>query len=284
MTRHEILQVKYLPPLSITATRLLESASNPDIDLSELADIIEHDPGLCARIVGLANSAYFSQPHPITSVEEAIIRVLGLDMVRSLALSVAMCGSFKVEDCPGFDLEGYWSRSLGCATLSRMLALAMDGADRPDPDGVYLCGLMYNLGSLVLAHVFPGPMSEALGRVQADPAADMLQVEHDCIGVDRVEAGEWLSNRWHLPDEVLHVIGHLYSLEYEGPNWRSAMLVGAASHWVRCYLTTGEAVLAEDKGLQRLPGLDAKVLSGVEERFMGQSEEIFAMSKLLSLS
>jgi HD-like signal output (HDOD) protein len=284
MVRHEILQIKHLPPLSVTANRLLESATNPDVDLTQLADIIKHDPGLTARIVGLANSAYFSPPHPIASVEEAIIRVLGLDMVRSLALSVAMCGSFQAKDCPGFDLEDYWSKSLGSATLSRMLAMAVDVAERPDPDGIYLCGLMYNLGALVLAHVFPGPMSEALGRAKADPMADMLQMEHDCIGVDRAEAGEWLSSRWHLPEEVVHVIGHLNDLTYDGPYWQSAMLVGAASRWVRCYLATGETGLAADEALQRVPGLDAKVLSRVEAQFLGQSEAIFAMSRLLSVS
>ncbi len=75
--RDEVLELKHLPPLSITATRLLEAVGDPDVDVERLAEIINQDPGLMGRIVGLANAAYFGQRNPITTVQEAIFVFLG---------------------------------------------------------------------------------------------------------------------------------------------------------------------------------------------------------------
>ena len=86
------MDLEHLPPLTPVATRLLAVTSDPDLAINELAAIIEQDPPLTARILGLANSAFFGQVNPIFKVEHAIIRVLGLNMVRSLALSIALTG------------------------------------------------------------------------------------------------------------------------------------------------------------------------------------------------
>jgi hypothetical protein len=110
----KILQARDLPPLSFTATRLLELSADPDVEVDDLAAVIEQDPALTARILGVANSAYFGQVNPVLSVETAIIRVLGFNMVKSLALSIAMAGIFDTSKCPSFDLETYcakpWAR------------------------------------------------------------------------------------------------------------------------------------------------------------------------------
>ena len=68
--KQQILMLKQLPPLSATAARLLESLSNDNFSLSTLSGIISQDPGITARILGVANSAYFGQTKPIHSVEE----------------------------------------------------------------------------------------------------------------------------------------------------------------------------------------------------------------------
>ena len=86
--------------------------------LEDLALVINQDPGLSARILGLANSAYFGQTNPILTVEDAIIRVLGLNMVKSLAVSIAVSGVFDSSACRSFDLHEYWSHSLSIAMLA----------------------------------------------------------------------------------------------------------------------------------------------------------------------
>jgi HD-like signal output (HDOD) protein len=169
--KNEILEIKHLPPLSITATRLLEAIGDPDVEVEDLAEIINHDPGLMGRIVGLANAAYFGQRNPITTVQEAIIRVLGINMVKSLALSISVSGAFQATSCPGFDTKEYWFEAIGCATMSRMMALRVPIDKRPDPDRIYLSGLLHNIGYLVLAHIFPSKLSQVFAIKDDDPGA-----------------------------------------------------------------------------------------------------------------
>ncbi|HEC15563.1 MAG TPA: HDOD domain-containing protein [Sedimenticola sp.] len=279
--RRKILEVKHLPPLSVTANRLLEVTANPDAEIDEIAGIIGRDPGLSARILGLANAAYFASAQPVTTVREAIIRVLGLNMVKSLALSMAMCGSFKTGDCKAFDLEDYWRHALGCAVLSRMLALKAKPEPGPDPDSLYLCGLMHNLGLLVLAYVFPAPLSAALAEAKEAPDADVLMLEREHIGIDHIEAGEWLSHRWHLPEIVVHAIGSLNRDDYSGPFQNEVVIVSRAAHWVRRYLAGEGNGLQDDEALCRLQGLDKQMLADVEEAFFHQWEELQALSRML---
>ena len=131
--REDVLCLEQIPPLSATAARLLEIATDPDLEVAQLAEVIEQDPPLTARILGLANSAFFGQANPVLTVEEAIIRVLGLNMVRSLALSLALAGSFNTAACPAFRLDRYWLQALASAALGRELCAVIDD-ERAMPD------------------------------------------------------------------------------------------------------------------------------------------------------
>ena len=110
--RLAVQKLHELPAMSQNAQKFLDAVQNPDIELSELAAIIEQDPALMARIIGVANSAYFAYPEPIITAEEAIIQVLGLDTTKSLALSIILSGPFDATRCRGFHLQHFWLESI----------------------------------------------------------------------------------------------------------------------------------------------------------------------------
>jgi HD-like signal output (HDOD) protein len=167
--KFRVRKLQYLPPLSTTATHLLEMLSDDNLTLLQLGAAINQDPGLSARILGLANSAYFGQKNPILTIEEAIIRVLGLNMVKSLAFSIAASGVFETKGCRSFDLQEYWRHSLSIAMFSRQVCLSINSEIRPDADGIYLAGLLYELGVLVLVHEFPQEYAKVLQMSKQQP-------------------------------------------------------------------------------------------------------------------
>lgn len=281
--RHEILEVKHLPPLSITATRLLEAVGDPDIDVESLADIINHDPGLMGRIVGLANAAYFGQRNPITSVQEAIIRVLGINMVKSLALSISVSGAFQTNSCSGFDAKEYWFRAIGCATMSRMMALRMPIDERPDPDRVYLCGLLHNLGYLVLAHLFPSELSQLFATKNEDETADFESLQREQLGVDWISAGEWLVERWHLPGFIGQTMRAVSDSDFAADHDYNTALVRSSLKWLDGLSdsVSNEARLNQDDVLLHMPGLGVDALDVIEDKFMSQCEELHSLAACL---
>src|SRR3954467_12196917 len=81
-------EVDSLPTLSSVATRLLRIASVEDADLDALVEIIESDPALSARLLGLCRRAGKGLGDRITTVRRAVV-MLGLEAVQAAALSVA---------------------------------------------------------------------------------------------------------------------------------------------------------------------------------------------------
>ncbi len=281
--RNEILEVKHLPPLSITATRLLGAVGNPDIEIEDLTDIINQDPGLMARIIGLANAAYFGQTRPIITVQDAIIRVLGINMVKSLALSISVSGVFQANSCSGFDTKDYWFNAIGCATMSRMMALRIPAGERPDPDKVYLSGLLHNLGCLVLAHVFPSKLSYVLAIKEKDPDADLEALQREYLGVDWVSAGEWLVNRWQLPDFVGEVMSSVADSSNASLVRHDITLIRGAVNWLKSRPEGESEVrrLKEDYALESIPGLGSDALDLIEDKFLDQCEELHVLAACL---
>ncbi len=281
--RQVILDVKHLPPLSVTASRLLETVANPDMEIAELSYIISQDPGLMARIIGLANSAYFGQVIAITTVHDAIVRVLGINMVKSLAISLSVSGAFQSDSCDGFSTKDYWFNAIGCATMSRMMALRIPAAERPDPEKVYLSGLLHNLGCLVLAHLFPTKLACVLALHSKDPGSNLETLQREHLGVDWISAGEWLVNRWHLPDFVSEVIEAVADRNNAPQDKYDVTLIRSAIQWLGSYPGADPDVprLSEDCLLGSIPGLGIDARNLIESKFLDKCDELEALASRL---
>ena len=275
------LGIKHLPPLSYTASRLLEAVADPDVEIDELAGIIGQDPPLSARLLGIANSAYFGQTRPVNSIREAIIRVLGLNLVKSLSVSIALAGTFDPSKCRGFDLGGYWYSALATASLSRLLVMHFAEPQRPDEDSLYLCGMLHNLGHLLLAHVFPQQLSQVIAEQAREQGADIRELEHKYLDTDRQQAGEWLARRWHLPDAVVDVIGYFDDSSYQGTHAVHRRIVSVASQWVSLGCGSEGRDLAQVGEMNDLPDIADATLSQIGQQFQTQCEELSAAARVL---
>lgn len=140
-----------LPPLPVAAQRLLAMMDDDEVEIETLAEVIELDPALTARIIGLSRSAFFGDGSRIHSVRDAIVRVLGLNLVRSLALSMSLSGVFSTRRVPSFDLQRYWCTALLTGHLARLLTPYLAACSEIEPDSSYLAGLLHSIGYLPMA-------------------------------------------------------------------------------------------------------------------------------------
>ncbi|MEJ2394064.1 MAG: HDOD domain-containing protein [Candidatus Thiodiazotropha sp.] len=272
--KQQILMLKQLPPLSATATRLLEILTSDNLSLHGLAKVIAQDPTVTARILGVANSAYFGQTVPIHSVEDAIIRVLGLNMVKSLAFSIALSGVFNTARCQGFDLEDYWYRSLATALLSREICQHVASAQRPDLDSVYLAGLLFDIGSLVLVHLFPEDYAKAIATFQQSPTADRQTVEMETVGISSQQAGAWLTDRWHLPALVVQVVA-------QSPLDDAQCEVAAVSLASQLVALHQQADTAMPEVSAHLPGLSTETLAMILAKTRLRDDELHSIASVM---
>lgn len=280
--RSQILRVEDIPPLSVTQSKLLRLLNDESVDLSEIAQTIEEDPGITARIIGLANSSYFKTNKTIVTVKDAIVYSLGLQMVKSLCISLLLSGSLDVSRCQRFSMENYWKESLGTALCSKILARHSELDKTNTIEDAYLCGLLHALGKVLLAHLYPQEYNKVLELEQQDHQHEQnicwaLQNEAGQLGINHCEAAVYLGRKWQLPKQVVVVMENYLIPEYTGQFWDISLIVGLVSNFL-----LNEEKFREDKSrltaLSRL-SVPVRSLEDIYESFAGVMENIDEIAK-----
>jgi putative nucleotidyltransferase with HDIG domain len=211
-----ILQrVDALPTLSPVATRLMRVSGAEDADLDEIVTLIESDPALSARILGLCRRADLGLGDQITTVRRAVI-MLGLEAVQSAVLSVHVYDLLDREaegldpDGEGaegvgrFDRTGIWRHAIGVACASELIA-SRHPSVRVRPEAAFVAGLLHDIGRLTLELVLPRAYQRVVALAERR-ACDSAPVERQVIGLDHHTAGRRIARRWGLPSAIQDVI------------------------------------------------------------------------------
>lgn len=201
--RQRLDETLELPPLPETAQRIIKLRADPNADISDLTNIVEIDPSLAAQVVSWAASPYYSAPGKIKSVHDAIVRVLGFDMVLNLALGLALGKTLSMAALSKEQINGYWRNAVYSAATVEGLVTSIGREHRPAFGMAYLSGLLNNFGWLIMAEVFP-PYFKVMNRASgANPHLPSAIVETQVMGVSGDLVASWLLENWSMPDEVV---------------------------------------------------------------------------------
>ena len=213
------------PPLPVTAERIIKLRVNPHADISDLTDIVELDASLSAQTVSWAASPYYSAPGTIKSIHDAIVRVLGFDMVLNLALGLALGNTLKMPKSGPHGCLPYWQQSVYTAAATEALITCIPSKSRPSFGTAYLAGLLNNFGYLIIAEIFTKQFESICQHIDANPQASVQAVERHIVGVDRNQLASWLMGYWHMPETVCNALRHQNDPEYQGDGWQYAALL-----------------------------------------------------------
>lgn len=272
--RLEIQKIDYLPPMPSIAQEILAAANDNSSGLEDIAAIIKKDPGMAARIIGVANSAYFAYPRKIVTLEDAIINVLGLDLVVGFALSIAMSSVFDPEKCPGFDIDRYWCSAMLTAELCRGMSNYVDSKQELKCEQLHLYGLLHNIGVLVLSDRFPNIMSELFRNAAQDKEKQLIEYEKETVDFNHHEAGGWLARKWHLPESIINVIHHMHETDYRGKDEYAVHLVGICSRIARQWLLETDYCPIQEMTYVKTLNLNVKKVEGLLTKTRPKLEEI----------
>lgn len=217
-----------LPPLSDTAQRIIKLRVNPNADISDLAQIVETDPSLAAQVVSWAASPYYSAPGKIKSIHDAIVRVLGFDMVLNLALGLSLGKSMTIPKEGPRGALPYWQQAVYMAATIEGLVTAIPRDHRPSFGMAYLCGLLHNFGYLILAEVFPPYFHNYCQLADANPHTTHQAIERHLLGVTREQLAASLMSLWSMPEEVVIGLRHQNNPYYQGEYSQYAKLIFVA--------------------------------------------------------
>ena len=203
-----------LPAMPHSAQAILGIYANPKADVDDLARIVESDPALAAKVIRYASSALYGYKGKLTSIKDAIARVLGFDMVMNLATAIAVGNSFRLPPDGPLGLNAYWQHSVYCAALCERLARAVPRAMRPRLGTAYLAGLLHNIGRLLLGHAFPAEHFLLNRFVLANPEIPVNDIERFVLGVGHEQIGGWLMESWGMPVELTAAVRWHHDANY----------------------------------------------------------------------
>ena len=203
--RQAVKYIDTLPAMPVIAQRLLALQLDSDEDEREMLMLIEQDPQISAKIIGLSNSTMLGSTRKTTSVKEAAI-LLGLSRVKSIATGIAIMSLSTKVATGKFKTQDLWLHSFGIAFAMLGIARAMPAKIRPNHDQVFLAGILHDIGYLALAFLDPKRSDDLHVRLAAESDSPALSIEREMLEICHDELGAELARHWNLPNEIIAVL------------------------------------------------------------------------------
>jgi HD-like signal output (HDOD) protein len=209
LIRSRLEKLNSIPTIPAIIRPLFSYMEKPvdQMEVKRIVDMISCDESIAAQCLRMANSALYFLPQVVKTVHGAVI-VLGVEQVREILLACSLLNVLPEEQnlLPALAL---WEHSLGCALLSRELALRID---YPDPERAYLAGLLHDLGELINLVAFPGETRACLARAAAEQMP-LVELELASIGFTHCDSGSVVAEMWRLPYHLGEVIRFHHSVQ-----------------------------------------------------------------------
>ena len=195
-----------MPAFPKSVQKILELTRDVNCSPKDLVQVIDKDPVVTVKVLRVVNSAYYSLPKQITSINHAVV-YLGFNTIKNLALSIAAIGMLPANNAAGFDGGQYLLHSLSTAGIAKQLALRVDGAD---PMDCFIAGLLHDFGKVVFAQFMPHEFKKALEISQQNNSSLHLALR-ELVGSDHAVVGAMLVEKWRFPSDLIETVRFQYS-------------------------------------------------------------------------
>jgi len=203
VSTEELLKLlEAIPPLPTQVTKVCEMAQDAETEDKDFAKVIESDQVLAARLLKVANSAFYGRSSSVGTVFDAI-SVLGHQGVRNLVLSIGLLAHKMGGKTAPEKRETFWRHSITVATLSRHLGGLFSGVD---PSETFLAGLMHDIGKLVFMEFYADVYDEVWEKTASNGKL-LHENEKELFGIDHSSLGSKLCQKWKIPPPLDRAVG-----------------------------------------------------------------------------
>ncbi len=197
--------IQELPPLPAVVSRLLTATQDNDVAATELERYLQVDPALSAKVLRVANSAYYGMTKQISSLSQAVV-ILGIQQLRNMMLSISAMNLLRPSGPTQREAhQRFWLQAITTALSAQILA-KRQRYSVADQELAYLVGLMEDVGVLFLMINFPDASREIDRRVRAGETRSKVEVA--MLGLTHAQVGQVLAHFWRFPTRIEKLIGN----------------------------------------------------------------------------
>lgn len=247
-----------LPVFSATLNRIQELSRSPEGDAMVLAMAILKDANLSAKLLRIANTPEFNRgAGKVTVISRAVV-LLGFNRIKNLSISLKLIENFS-NAYPDSGIEKLLLRAFLNASMARELAAK---AGVRDIEETFLCGLLFNLGEIIISCSMPEVYQDMrLARAAGDKSWNSIQLS--ALGGQFSDIGQDLAQSWGFPPSVVKTMDEMSAEESDHLVHKQHLLI-AFSH------TLIEKIYGED-----VQGQSMELLSkAVRDKFSIKDQDI----------
>jgi len=203
--RPELLHQKRTPANRVALIRLMSELFMADPNINRIREMVQQDVTLSYRLLKWLNSSLFALPHPVESIQQALV-MLGINRLRNLVCLIVLA---RIDDRPGVLVETALMRARIGERVAPHFGLA--------PEMMFTVGLFSILDALIGM-----PMAQILETMPLAPEVALAITAHEgtsgrvLAGIEAHERGDWQG-----------VVDAGLDLEILSPAWVDAIV------WVR---------------------------------------------------
>ncbi len=179
--------------------KLKEVLDDKNSTLADIAQLISLEPALASTLLKIANSALFSFPKEIDSIERALM-ILGVKEVENLINTYGVTAAFSGLDPSIADMDRFWEISVDCALLTKFLAKRIN---LENCEGLFLSGLLHNIGELAIVHNESEKVKFCEGYNKTETPWDR---QLHAFGFTFSDCSAELLRLWNLPESIIEPI------------------------------------------------------------------------------
>ncbi|MDX2111155.1 MAG: HDOD domain-containing protein [Verrucomicrobiota bacterium] len=179
---------------------------------TKIAETIQRDPSLTARVLRMVNSVYFGLANPVNSIEDAVL-YLGIRHIRDLSYATPVIEELERlhKNWANVNWTEMWKHSIGTAFMTREILATCNV--RIDDDTDYIIGLLHNVGKVIIAHAFPKEFG-IISSSRFNTTNDVLVLERQLIGMNHAELGALYLQKHQLSPEIVESVQYHHSPEF----------------------------------------------------------------------
>lgn len=189
-----------MPSIPSVFSKVSAIVSNPSSSVRDIAKAIETDQAISAKALQISNSAAFGLRSRVNTLEQAC-SALGALRVRSLVLQTSLIQSYHTLSVKGFDLDRFWRHTVLTGIACREISKLCQSEVRVQPEEAYICGLLHDIGIVIMLDSFPQAYLQAIERSDEE-SLSLQDAELQIFGFNHAEAGAALAQHWKFPQSV----------------------------------------------------------------------------------
>jgi putative nucleotidyltransferase with HDIG domain len=201
--RNFLASIQNLPSIPVVMMEVTNLLANPNTSAGELGKIISKDQGLVTKILRVANSPLYGLPRKVSTIEFAIV-ILGFTHIKNIVIALSAFEAFNSKNDEKWDRKKFWAHSIMTATVAKNISEEIGYRKSGE---AFIAGLLHDLGVSVIQRFFAKQFKEIIDLVE-NQKMRYLNAELKVLGLSHGEIGQYLSERWNLPESLGETIQH----------------------------------------------------------------------------